>query len=245
MRHTGLDGKAVAERLRQLMAEHGWNEEELAKNTGFGEATIAKWLRGESPKDFMLYPIIRRLGMTPESLLGPCQTKRMTIALDIHGRTSPEIRRTERVIESMFGPRPESLGPTPRTRSGFGCRLMKACRARGIDSQATLARRLGVTQPTVCRWMKIGGASTSSIGLICYILRVNRDWLCDGIGPMDALPETQPVHLGITPAELRRIRGERVPLLEPPSRSSPTVLNQRRIHPEQLKCRPEPVGVAA
>lgn len=164
---------------------------------------------------------------------------------EIDGKAVAEREKTERAMEILFGPRPTDGHVYGAPRSDFGHRLIEACRARGIDSQTTLARRLGVTQPTVCRWMKIGRASTSSIGLICYILRVNRDWLCDGIGPMDALPETQPVHLGITANELRRIRGERVPLLRPPSRGAATLLNQRRVHPEALKCRPAPVGVAA
>ncbi len=245
MKHTGIDGKAVAERLRSIMAEREWTQAELAKHTGFKEPLIAKWLRGETPKDYMLYPIVRRLGMTVESLIGPHLTKPVTVSFDIHGRNSREIQSTERAIESIFGPRPTGDRRHHAPRSDFGRRLMEACRARGIDSQATLARRLGCTQPTVSGWMTGRGLSTSSQKLVCFMLGVNRAWLFHGIGPMDAPQEPESVTIGITANELRRIRGERVPLLRPPPRSAATVLNMRLVHPDQLKYRPAPVGVAA
>jgi transcriptional regulator with XRE-family HTH domain len=337
---TGIDGRAVAERLRSLMAERGWTKKELSEEAGVPQTAISYWLRGHAPKlssasllcerlginlhwllvgdgerdvrddpeksidglgfASRLRVVLRELGITQDTAARQIHMGQSGISYYLSGnapkipmlrymadsfgvrfewlaysngpmwRTSEashdgtsttsdnavvpndpaeshesECEKTERTIESIFGPRPAGDRRHRTPRSDFGRRLMEACRARGIDSQATLARRLGFTQRTVRRWISLNRASSASIGVICFLLRLNRRWLVEGIGHMDALPEPEPVQIGIAANELCRIRGERVPLLRPPPRSSATVLNMRRVHPEQLKYRPAPVGVAA
>jgi len=63
--------KAVAERLRVLIVERGWNQSELARRSGMRPSNVSNYLRGSNvPNPKQLAKLAEALGTTPGDILG-------------------------------------------------------------------------------------------------------------------------------------------------------------------------------
>lgn len=62
--------KAVAERLRVLILEKGWNQSELARRSGMRPSNVSNYLRGSNvPNPKQLAKLAEALGTTPADIL--------------------------------------------------------------------------------------------------------------------------------------------------------------------------------
>lgn len=73
----------------------------------------------------------------------------------------------------------------------FSSRLTLALRLRGM-TRADLARRTGISAPTISRWNALHIPGAENLDKVCRLLKVRREWLITGTEPMGAYDPAEP-----------------------------------------------------
>ena len=71
----GLRGE-IAERIRTLRTDRGWNSQQLADAAGLGVATIIRLERGDSMDGSSWIAVAKSFGLSPGELLDGCPSWR-------------------------------------------------------------------------------------------------------------------------------------------------------------------------
>jgi transposase len=171
----------VVERVRVLVEGSAYSQAEIAARTGIGQSTVDRWMRRHGWQRPAEAPLSTRLIATARSGLGPglaaAAARLASVAARLAEQGIAEADPDSRVRAGAVAAQarrlaqhlgrlderdpPRLMRPPPRRRDlPREAALVAEARdlvERTILKQSDIARRLGLSKPTLIAWMQLGG----------------------------------------------------------------------------------------
>jgi transposase len=171
----------VVERVRVLVEGSAYSQAEIAARTGIAQSTVDRWMRRHGWQRPAEAPLSTRLVATVRSGLGPriaAAASRLAAlaarlaeadvaAADLEtrkraGTVALQARRLAAHLGRLEDPDPPRLLRPPPRRRDLPREAALVVEARDLVErtamkQSDIARRLGLSKPTLIAWMQIGG----------------------------------------------------------------------------------------
>jgi transposase len=171
----------VVERVRVLVEGSAYSQAEIAARTGIAQSTVDRWMRRHGWQRPAEAPLSTRLVATVRSGLGPriaAAASRLAAlaarlaeadvaAADLEtrkraGTVALQARRLAAHLGRLEDPDPPRLLRPPLRRRDLPREAALVVEARDLVErtamkQSDIARRLGLSKPTLIAWMQIGG----------------------------------------------------------------------------------------
>jgi transcriptional regulator with XRE-family HTH domain len=171
----------VVERVRVLVEGTIYSQAEIAARTGIGQSTVDRWMRRHGWQRPEMAPLSTKLVATARSGLGPriaaAASRLASVAARLAeadvaaadpetrkraGTVALQARRLAAHLGRLEDPDPPRLIYPPPRRRDLPREAALVAEARDLVErtnlkQSDIARRLGLSKPTLIAWMQIGG----------------------------------------------------------------------------------------
>lgn len=178
-------GNTLAERVARVVAGTEVTHQELEATAGAPPGSVSKWLSGE----------ISAIAHLEAAKIQEAYGFNMVWLVTGQGEERiPTYRRPDQKIVPV-SPKLLDIGAP----EGFPARLQHAMNLRNIRLKGDIASAAGVSASAVSQWFKGDTKSlkADNILTLAKFLRVNVEWLKDGVGPMEGDANVRPAEIGM------------------------------------------------
>lgn len=180
-----LSGTTLAARIAKVIAGTGTSEAGLEATAGASHGTVSKWLSGDAPEiaHVQAARIQEAYGFNMVWLVTGQGEERI-----------PSYRRPDQKVAPVIPKLLDASAP-----EGFPARLQHVMSIRNIRVKADIARAVDVTTSAVNQWFKgdTKSLTADSLRALAKFLRVQVDWLKDGVGPMEGDANVRAADIGM------------------------------------------------
>lgn len=180
-----ISSNALSERIAKVLAGSNISHEDLEAAAGALPGTVAKWLSGE----------MTNVAHVQAARIQEAYGFNMVWLVTGQGEERiPSYRRPDQKIA------PAALKLLDETSpEGFPARLQHAMNLRNVRLKTEVANAAGVSASAVSQWFKGDTKSlkADSILALAKFLRVQVEWLKDGIGPMEGDANVRAAEVGM------------------------------------------------